>query len=93
MAMTDPTAPTTDPGRIFVDASAYADFDNWHRVATEIRNTTPVRRVEVEPRRGARRSGDLRCAYFSIDRARHELGWEPSVPLREGLAQTVATLR
>jgi cytochrome P450 len=47
MVMTDPTSSATDPGRIFVDASAYADFDNWHRVATEIRATTPVRRVEV----------------------------------------------
>jgi cytochrome P450 len=47
MVMTDPTASSTDPGRIFVDASAYADFDGWHRVATTIRGTTPIRRVEV----------------------------------------------
>jgi UDP-glucose 4-epimerase len=49
--------------------------------------------VEVEPHRAPRRPGDLRAAYFAIDRARLELGWEPSVPLREGLAQTVAALR
>jgi UDP-glucose 4-epimerase len=49
--------------------------------------------VEVEPRRAPRRPGDLRAAYFVVDRARRELGWEPSVPLPEGLAQTVAALR
>ena len=49
--------------------------------------------VEVEPRRGPRRPGDLRAAYFAIDRAHHELGWEPRVALREGLAQTITALR
>lgn len=49
--------------------------------------------VSVEPRRGPRRPGDLRAAYFVIDRARRELGWEPTVPLREGLAQTVDSFR
>ncbi len=49
--------------------------------------------VDVEPRRGPRRPGDLRAAYFTIDRARRDLGWEPTVPLHEGLAQTVAALR
>jgi UDP-glucose 4-epimerase len=49
--------------------------------------------VEVEPRRGPRRPGDLRAAYFVVDRARRELGWEPRVPLHEGLTQTVAAFR
>jgi len=49
--------------------------------------------VKVAPRRGPRRPGDLPAAYFVIDRARRELGWEPRVPLSEGLAQTVAALR
>jgi UDP-glucose 4-epimerase len=49
--------------------------------------------VRVEPRRAPRRPGDLRAAYFKIDRARHELGWEPRVALREGLAQTVVSFR
>lgn len=49
--------------------------------------------VRVEPHRAPRRPGDLRAAYFTIDRARHDLGWEPTVSLREGLAQTVAAFR
>jgi UDP-glucose 4-epimerase len=49
--------------------------------------------VDVEPRRAPRRPGDLRAAYFVVDRARNELGWEPRVPLQDGLAQTVAAFR
>jgi UDP-glucose 4-epimerase len=49
--------------------------------------------VQVEPHRAPRRPGDLRAAYFAIDRARRDLGWEPTVPLREGLARTVAAFR
>jgi UDP-glucose 4-epimerase len=49
--------------------------------------------VDIEPRRAPRRPGDLRAAYFVIDRARSELGWKPNVPLREGLARTVDAFR
>jgi len=37
----------TEPGRIFADASAYADFDGWHDIATGLRAEGPVHRVEL----------------------------------------------
>jgi UDP-glucose 4-epimerase len=49
--------------------------------------------VQVTPKRAPRRPGDLRTAYFAIDRARARLGWEPCVALREGLAATLAFYR
>jgi UDP-glucose 4-epimerase len=42
----------------------------------------------IEPRRALRRPGDLRAAYFDTSRARDELGWTATKPLREGLAGT-----
>jgi cytochrome P450 len=47
LVVTTESTAATDPGRIFVDAAAYADFDRWHEIATEIRRSTPIRRVEV----------------------------------------------
>jgi UDP-glucose 4-epimerase len=44
--------------------------------------------VSVEPRRAARRPGDLRTAYFDCSRARVELNWTPIVSLEEGLRRT-----
>jgi UDP-glucose 4-epimerase len=48
---------------------------------------------DVEPRHTERRPGDLRHAYFDCTRARTDLGWEPSVRLADGLAQTVEAFR
>ncbi len=47
----------------------------------------------VQPRRAARRAGDLREAYFDTRKARAELGWEASVSLPDGLANTVESFR
>jgi UDP-glucose 4-epimerase len=49
--------------------------------------------VSVTPRYAARRAGDLRAAYFDIQRARHELGWQPLMPLADGLGKTVDWFR
>ena len=38
------------PGRIFVDAAAYADFDTWHEIATGLRETSPVFEVALPGR-------------------------------------------
>jgi len=47
----------------------------------------------VEPHRSDRRPGDLRHAYFDCTRSRVDLGWEPSIRLASGLAQTVEAFR
>ena len=41
---------------------------------------------------GAERKGDIRDMVFSQKRARELLGWQPSVPLEEGLRRTVKSL-
>lgn len=40
-----------------------------------------------------KRPGDVHLAYFDCGRARETLGWEPMVPLEEGLRRTVAYFR
>jgi UDP-glucose 4-epimerase len=49
--------------------------------------------VRVTPRRAPRRPGDLRAAYFDNARAARDLGWEPIVPLTEGIRMTVEACR
>ena len=39
------------------------------------------------------RPGEVRRIFLDITRARNELGWQPKVEFREGIAQTVAALR
>ena len=47
--MTDTTTTTTDPrGHIFITPEAFADMDEWHRVAAELRREAPVVRVEKD---------------------------------------------
>lgn len=38
---------------------------------------------------GPERPGDIRHSYASIERAQRMLGWEPQVPLRDGLARSL----
>jgi UDP-glucose 4-epimerase len=54
---------------------------------------TELLEVRVEPHRSGRRAGDLRAAYFNIDRARMELGWSPTIALADGLGETVEAFR
>jgi cytochrome P450 len=39
-----------EPGRIFVDAAAYADLDTWHEIATRLRAESPVFEVALPGR-------------------------------------------
>jgi nucleoside-diphosphate-sugar epimerase len=48
---------------------------------------------EVEAERTEARAGDLRHSLADIGRAREELGYEPSIELREGLSRTVEYLQ
>jgi UDP-glucose 4-epimerase len=49
--------------------------------------------VEVPPRHTAGRRGDVRHSHASIAAARADLGFDPAVSLREGLARTVKWCR
>jgi len=39
-----------EPGRIFVEAAAYADFDTWHEIAAGLRESSPVLEVALPGR-------------------------------------------
>jgi len=49
--------------------------------------------LEIEARHAEPRPGDVRDSLASVERARQLIGYEPSVDLREGLRQTLASLR
>ena len=44
----------------------------------------------VDPEHVAPRPGDIRHSHADISAARRDLGYEPSVSFREGLARTLA---
>ena len=46
-----------------------------------------------EPEHAPERPGEIRHIALDASRAHRELGWEPAVPLRDGLEQTLASLR
>jgi UDP-glucose 4-epimerase len=48
---------------------------------------------EGEVAHGPENAGEVFRTYLDVTRAREELGWEPQVSLREGLADTVAYFR
>jgi UDP-glucose 4-epimerase len=49
--------------------------------------------VDVEPKFGPERAGDVRHSLASLERARQALGYAPKVSWREGLARTLAWYR
>jgi UDP-glucose 4-epimerase len=54
----------------------------------EVSNQTP----RAEPEFAPERSGEVRRSCLDVTRARHELGWEPRVQLRDGLRTILAQL-
>ena len=58
----------------------------WERIADLVG-------VEVEPLYDAARAGDVRHSVAAIDRARNQLGYNPTVNLEEGLRRTIAYYR
>ena len=52
-----------------------------------IRGAMDVSGLEPDVRNDAR--GEIRHQHLSAAKARERLGWEPTVPLREGLKQTI----
>lgn len=49
--------------------------------------------VTVEPTLAAKRAGEIDRICLDASRAKAELGWEPTIPLEEGIARTVAFYR
>lgn len=49
--------------------------------------------TSITPTHGPERQGDIRYSRARIDRIRHDLGYEPSVTLEEGLRRTIAWYR
>jgi len=47
----------------------------------------------LAPRHGPPLAGEVRHIYLRVDKARRELGWQPSVSLKTGLAHTVDYFR
>ncbi len=48
MSMPAPTLSTDPRGAIFITPALFADMEEWHRIAAEIRRDEPVMRVEAE---------------------------------------------
>jgi UDP-glucose 4-epimerase len=48
---------------------------------------------DVEVEHAPKRAGDIRTCVFAIEKAKSVLGWEPSVNLAQGIAQTVDFFR
>jgi cytochrome P450 len=48
MTATTATDWDTEPGLLYVDPEAFADMDEWHRRAAEIRESTPLLPVELD---------------------------------------------
>ena len=48
--MSDVSSNADERGRIFIDASAYADEERWHAIAADLRSEGPIHRFEFEGR-------------------------------------------
>ena len=59
-------------------------------IAEELRQVTGYK---LTPAHGPAKLGEVWKTYLKADKARHELGWQPIVPLRDGLRLTVDSLR
>jgi UDP-glucose 4-epimerase len=58
-------------------------------IRAEVARVTHERRPIPPPRHGPARPGDLRSNLLDAALADHVLGWQPSMPLRLGIAETV----
>lgn len=79
------------------DQAAGAVFNIGYGVATSIRELwqriADLVGIDVEPLHDAVRAGDVRHSLASIDLAREQLGYAPTVNLEEGLRRTIAHYR
>jgi CDP-glucose 4,6-dehydratase len=68
-------------------ATSVSALDIVQRILTEVGDTG------LQPRVLREASGEINRQSLDAEKARRELGWEPRVPLREGIAMTVAWYR
>ena len=59
-------------------------------LATRVR---PLLGADIRPSFAPPRAGDVRLSQADITRARADLGYDPKVPFRDGLARTLAAYR
>jgi UDP-glucose 4-epimerase len=78
----------TQGGGIYNLGSGAATTVNEVAAALERLTGSTRRRVH-----GPARPGEVRRTYLNAERARRDLGWEPSVPLEQGLRLTVESFR
>jgi len=76
------------PGRVFnVAGGRQVSLNRLLAMIQEIAGT------RIEPVHGPPRAGDVRHSLAALDAARAHLGWQPEIPLQEGLRRTVESLR
>jgi len=85
---------TTGPGFAAYNIGTAVPTD-VNELAAELRehcqrllHDTGSKAVIPEPQHGPARAGDLRSSIVSAAKAQRELGWTPSVSIRDGLRQT-----
>jgi UDP-glucose 4-epimerase len=79
------------------DSRVNGPFNIGTGVATSVLDLVTALRYEAEgpfeAEMAPERPGEIRHSYLDTSRARDELGWEPTVDIREGLKRTMASLR
>jgi nucleoside-diphosphate-sugar epimerase len=73
------------PGRRWASRESRCPEKHW--------DSTSALGVDGEPLYDAPRAGDVRHSFASIDRAREQLGYIPTVNIDEGLGRTIAYFR
>ena len=80
-------AADADGGTFNVGTGIETTVNELHRLCAQTLG------VDAEPRHLGARAGDARRSVLDVSRAGKDLGWQPQVPLDEGLRRTWASIR
>jgi UDP-N-acetylglucosamine/UDP-N-acetylgalactosamine 4-epimerase len=85
-------APSSSTGMVYnIGCSEEMNLKNIFQILREeVGKSNPKVLLQVEPVYRAPRAADIQHSLASIEKARKNLGYEPKVSVREGLARTVA---